>query len=98
MADHVFWSTTAMSSAITVRVGDTVTWENTGNTWHNARAEDGSWASPNLAPGESFSRAFTQPGEYRYICSLHVVEEMFGTVTVEGSSATNRVFVPSVPR
>jgi plastocyanin len=95
MADHIFWSTTAMSSVVTVRVGDTVTWENRGNTTHNAQAEDGSWASPNLRPGQSYSRTFTQPGEYRYICSLHVVEEMFGTVIVEGAQApTRRVFVP----
>ena len=87
-----------MSSVITVRVGDTVTWENRGNTWHNARAEDGSWASPNLAPGQSYSRAFTEPGEHRYVCSLHVVEEMFGTVIVEGPSARHRVFVPTAPR
>jgi plastocyanin len=94
MADHIFWSSTAMSSAITIRPGDTLTWENRGNTTHNAQAEDGSWASPNLRPGQSFSRTFAEPGEYRYICSLHVVEEMFGTVIVEDTGTTRRVFVP----
>lgn len=99
MADHIFWSTTTMSSVLTVRPGDTVTWENRGNTWHNAGAEDGSWSSPNLSPGETYSRTFAQPGEYRYICSLHVVEEMFGTVIVEGAVAsTKRLFVPMARR
>ena len=98
MSDHIFWSSTAMSSEISIQVGDTVTWENRGDTTHNVWAEDGSWASPNLRPGQSYSRTFTQPGEYAYVCSLHVVEEMFGRVIVEGGPATTRVFVPISPR
>jgi plastocyanin len=87
-----------MSTAITVKVGDTVTWENRVKVIHNATADDGTWASPNLRPGRSYSRTFPQPGEYRYTCSLHVVEEMFGTVIVEGPSATNRILVPMTAR
>jgi plastocyanin len=98
MSDHIFWSSAAMSSAITIKAGDTVTWENRGNEFHNATADDGTWASPSLRPGQSYSRTFTQPGEYRYTCTLHVVEEMFGTVVVEGTTPTNRIFVPMTAR
>lgn len=99
MSDHIFWSTTAMSSTITIAPGDTVTWENRGNVTHNAHADDGTWASPDLRPGQSYSRTFRQPGVYGYICTLHVVEQMFGTVIVAGAPAgTQRVFVPMTTR
>jgi plastocyanin len=97
MSDHIFWSFATTSSAVTVWVGDTVTWENRGNVWHNTRADDGAWSSPNLRPGQTYSHTFTAPGEYAYTCTLHRVEEMFGTVVVlpAGSpTASHRLFVP----
>jgi plastocyanin len=36
-----------------------------------------------VPPGLNFSVTFTQPGTYPYICALHDVQGMVGTVTVE---------------
>lgn len=82
MSENVFWSFTTWSSTVTVRVGDTVTWENRGTVFHNATADDGTFRSGNLRAGQSYSYTFTRPGEYAYACTLHVAEEMFGRVVV----------------
>jgi plastocyanin len=103
MSENVFWSFTSWSSTVTVRSGDMVTWENRGQTTHNAVAADASWSSGNLRPGQSFSRRFDAPGEYGYVCTLHLDEEMVGKVVVlpAGPAATpaaRRLFVPTSPR
>jgi plastocyanin len=103
MSEHVFWSFTAWSSTVTVQAGDTVTWENRGQVLHNAEASDGSWRSGNLRPGQSYSRRFDTPGEYAYVCSLHLDEEMFGKVIVLPAAGTpsppaRRVLVPYAAR
>jgi plastocyanin len=104
MSENVFWSFTSWSSTVTVRTGDTVAWENRGLVTHNAEAEDGSWSSGNLRPGQRYSRRFDTPGEYRYVCTLHVVEEMTGTVVVlppAGSPTpgpgSRALFIPYTP-
>jgi plastocyanin len=104
MSENVFWSFTAWSSTVTVQAGDTVTWENRGLEIHNAEAEDGRWSSGNLRPGERYSRRFDAPGEYRYVCTLHIVEEMTGKVVVLPAGAPptplasrRAVFVPYTP-
>lgn len=93
MSEHIFWSFETWSSAIEIRAGDTVTWENRGLEVHNAAANDGSWRSPDLRPGGRYSRTFTAPGEYRYVCTLHIAEEMFGRVTVLPAAAAHRTFI-----
>ena len=105
MSENVFWSFTAWSSTVTVRAGDTVTWENRGSVTHNAQAEDGSWRSGNLRPGQSFSRRFDTAGEYRYVCTLHVAEEMTGKIVVLPAAGSptpaargNHLFIPYATR
>jgi plastocyanin len=56
---------------LTVRPGTTVVWVNEGNTPHTSTSTSGVWNSPMLARGESYSRVFTQAGEYPYICTPH---------------------------
>ena len=63
----------------------------------------GSWRSPNLRPGQSFSRRFDTPGEYRYVCTLHLAEEMVGRVVVlpaggAPAGASSRVLSPYAAR
>jgi plastocyanin len=84
-----------MSSTVTIQVGDTIRWENRGSVPHNAAAADGSWQSPSLLTGQSYSRRFDVPGEYSYVCTLHIVEEMFGRVVV---AAPRRVLLPLAAR
>lgn len=67
-------------SSINVKVGDSVTWTNRDDREHAITAEDGSFASAKIAPGESFSHTFTRPGSYPYGCKFHPREK--GSVTV----------------
>ena len=69
-----------------VKVGDTVTWKNDGNSKHTVTPRplpDGSkpWDSTGIEPGQSFVQTFRTPGTYAYFCSIHP-DVMSGTVTV----------------
>jgi plastocyanin len=70
--------------SVTVAVGDTVTWHNTGQAPHNATADDGSFKTPTLNQGQSASQTFTTSGTFSYICTIH--PNMQGTVRVLSSS------------
>ena len=82
---------------ITIKVGDTVEWRNTGSIGHTATADPGrAPGSKNIAlpagaetfdsgwmkGGQSFRYTFSEPGVYRYICLPHEGARMFGTVIV----------------
>lgn len=67
-------------ATITVAVGDTVTWSNTGALQHTVTSETGAFDSGLIAPGQSFTQTFQTPGTYNYFCTLH--PNMRGTVTV----------------
>jgi plastocyanin len=58
-------------STITVRVGSTVTWTNTGAVAHTVTADDGSFDSRQLDPATTFAQAFDHAGTYAYHCSIH---------------------------
>lgn len=66
---------------ITVKVGDKVTWRNTGSIPHNAIADDGQFRSPIFGEGKTYSFTARKAGEIRYVCTLH--PGMDGTITVE---------------
>jgi len=87
------------AEAVRVRVGETVTWENTSDLIHTVTgdpsraADEGSVSLPdgaapfdsgNLQPGETFSHTFRVPGEYVYFCVPHEAAGMVGRVIVEG--------------
>ncbi len=68
---------------LTVSVGTTVTWRNDeGGIAHTTTADDGTWNSGTLQPGDTFEVTFDQPGTYTYFCSIH--PSMQATITVEG--------------
>jgi plastocyanin len=77
----LFFSPTSVSIA----VGDTVTWRNTGQAPHNATADDGSFATETINGGESTSHTFNQAGTFSYICTIH--PQMKGTVRVLASNS-----------
>ncbi len=79
--------------ALTVKVGTTVTWTNTGAVSHTVTADDGSWGGGPLAAagggggygggggaGGTYSRTFSAAGSFAYHCMIH--PSMTGTVTV----------------
>jgi plastocyanin len=86
--------------AITVSVGEKVVWKNSSPVIHNV-VDDASKAltridvklpsgarpfdSGLLQPGQSFSRVFSEPGVYRYVCTLHEASGMKGVVVVRPS-------------
>jgi plastocyanin len=67
---------------LTVAPGTTVTWVNEGEAPHTTTADDGTWDSGTLQPGEDFSFTFDQPGTYTYHCSIH--PDMTASVKVSG--------------
>jgi plastocyanin len=72
---------------ISVPPGTKVTWVNQGTTAHTVTADDGSFDSGTLPPGQSFSHTFRSRGTVPYHCELHPV--MRGSVTVgSGRGAT----------
>jgi plastocyanin len=69
---------------ITVAAGTTIVWLNEdydSGEFHNVIAENGSFATENLAPGGASSLTLSSPGRYVYYCDLH--EGMYGTVVVQ---------------
>ena len=56
---------------VRVPVGGEIEWTNEGRTVHNVVADDGSFRSPTLEPGDTFSRTFVTEGAYPYFCSFH---------------------------
>ncbi|MDT8068121.1 MAG: copper-containing nitrite reductase [Terriglobia bacterium] len=82
---------------LTVEAGEKVTWKNSSNVTHNV-VDDASKAvylrdvnlpsgtkpfdSGYLVPDQTYSRVFTTPGIYRYVCTLHEASGMKGTIIV----------------
>lgn len=74
---------------VTVNVGDSVTWTNSGDEPHTATADNGSFDTPVLNSGQSASVTLAQPGTFSYFCKLHPPQEFpgfTGTVEVVDSS------------
>lgn len=65
---------TMAPAKVTIRVGDTVEWINSGARIHMVRSLLGSpqFRSKYLRPGEKFEYKFTQPGTYRYSWMAHM--------------------------
>jgi plastocyanin len=64
----------------TISAGDSLTWENTGETTHNVKGKG--FFSDGLEPGDTFEHEFADAGVYDYLCTLHP-DTMQGTVVVE---------------
>ena len=76
-------------NAVTVKVGELVTWSFAGTTIaHNVKSATG-WDfsnTPNVA-GPAATHTFTTPGTYEFFCQLHATP-MRGTVTVTDAAGT----------
>ena len=82
---------------LTVKVGTTVEWKNTGESLHDVTTDASKAQNKNdvalpsgarpfdsgfMAPGTSWSYTFTVPGRYQYVCIPHEKDHMVGEVTV----------------
>ena len=90
-----------LPATITVNAGEKVVWKNSSFAVHNV-VDDAHKAtsvidvklpagvqpfdSGYLQPGQIYSRVFTVPGVYRYVCTLHEANGMKGVVIVRPSA------------
>jgi plastocyanin len=72
-------------SSTTVNVGDSVTWRNADTVNHQVVANDGTFASPVLKPGETYTVTFSKSGKTAYHDSFATSKK--GTVTVTAPAA-----------
>lgn len=85
-------------ASITIKAGETVDFVNGSPLIHTVTADPAkareadnvslpegaeTFDSGNLAPGESFSHTFTEPGTYQYFCIPHEAAGMTGTIVVQ---------------
>jgi plastocyanin len=68
-------------NTITIQRGTAVKWVNDGTAKHTATADDDSWGTGTLNPGENFTRYFKTAGTFTYHCSYH--PDMTGTIIVQ---------------
>jgi plastocyanin len=69
-------------ATLTVSAGTTVTWTNRDEEPHTVAASDGSFHSPGMGTGATFTHTFGTAGTFDYVCSIHPM--MHGTVVVTG--------------
>jgi plastocyanin len=81
-------------ASMTVRVGDVVTWTNQDQASHDVAG--GTFRSPMLAQGQSWSFTFTQPGTFDYICSVH--PDMRARIVVLAAETTEAPPPPPAPQ
>jgi plastocyanin len=67
-------------ATLTVTVGTTVTWTNRDEEPHTVAASDGSFHSPGMGTGATFTHTFSDAGTFDYVCSIHPM--MRGSVVV----------------
>jgi plastocyanin len=67
---------------ITLNSNDSITWTNKDKTDHQVVANDGSFASPILSPGKTFSFTFKRGGTFRYHDAFRAATA--GKITVKG--------------
>lgn len=70
-------------ATVTINQDDSITWTNGDTIDHQVVANGGSFASPILNPGKSWTRTFRSGGTFRYHDALHPT--LKGTVTVRGA-------------
>ena len=69
---------------VTIAGGDTVTWKNTDTVNHQVVANNGAFASGQIAPKRIYAKRIDTPGTYNYHDALHPT--LKGTVKVTGAA------------
>jgi plastocyanin len=67
-------------ASVTINVGQSVTWTNTGSTAHSVTFNNQTFDTGRIEPGRSFTRTFIEAGPYAYHDGLH--KELSGIVVV----------------
>lgn len=69
-----------------IDVGDEVQWTNRGDEDHSVLADDSSFDSGRVKPGETYERRFEEAGTFPYHCELH--PEMTGVIRAGETTTT----------
>ena len=62
---------TPATISVVLGINNTVVWSNNDTVPHTVTANDGTFSSGNMNPGDTFSWTFSNPGNYSYHCSYH---------------------------
>ncbi len=75
------------TNPLTIPVGTTVTWVNNDTVAHTVTADNGSFDSGTLQPGQSYSRIFGPgtTGLIPYHCAIHGAASMSGALQVQAA-------------
>ena len=76
-------STAFAPKTVTIAGGDTVTWKNVDTVNHQVVANNGAFASGQIAPSRIYAKRIDTPGTYNYHDALHPT--LKGTVKVTGA-------------
>jgi plastocyanin len=76
-------STAFKPKTVTIAGGDTVTWKNVDTVNHQVVANNGAFASGQIAPNRIYAKRIDTPGTYNYHDALHPT--LKGTVKVTGA-------------
>jgi plastocyanin len=86
----------ARPDRVEIKTGTTVTWVNKEtfdyplmSGRHEIKADDGSFASPSMAPGTRWSHRFNLPGTFTYHCADH--KDLVGQIVVTGPPIVEKV-------
>lgn len=69
-------------ATVSIQLGDSVTWRNADSTMRQVVADNGSFASPILRPGRTFTHTFRASGTFRYRDTFRPRQR--GTIRVAG--------------
>jgi plastocyanin len=69
-------------ASVTIKTGDAVRWTNNDTKNHQVVANNGTFASPTITPGRSYTHTFNTAGTFRYHDALH--PSLTGRVVVTG--------------
>ena len=76
---------------VTIAGGDTVQWKNVDTVNHQIVANNGAFASGQIAPNKTFSRRIDTPGNYRYHDALFPARNGMVKVTGAPPSVSHRL-------
>lgn len=68
-------------ATLTAKVGQEVTWTNSGGVAHTVTFDTGGVDSGNLSPGSTFKHTFAAAGTFTYHCNIHAAMQATLTVT-----------------
>src|SRR5947208_15127989 len=83
-------------ATVTIKTGDAVKWVNTDTQNHQVVSNNGSFVSPILGPGKSYSHTFNAAGTYRYHDGLNATVRGVVKVTGPPPAVTAGVSVPII--